>query len=53
MLDVRKQQKARPEADKETLNRQIAATDKAIDQRACELHGLTEEEIRIVAETDT
>jgi hypothetical protein len=30
------------------IERQIAATDKQIDALVCELHGLTEEEIKIV-----
>jgi hypothetical protein len=46
-----KMHKGLPEAkmphEQESLQRQIAATDKAIDALVCELHGLTEEEIRI------
>jgi hypothetical protein len=52
MLDVRKQQKARPEADKETLNGQIAATGRLTDAHVYELCGLTEKEARIL-EGDT
>ena len=36
--------------DKTALQRQIDATDRQIDRVVCELHGLTEEEIRIVEE---
>jgi hypothetical protein len=39
---------ARTEHEKTTLQRQIDATDKQIDQLVYELYGLTEEEIRIV-----
>ncbi|MCY2951837.1 MAG: hypothetical protein NTU53_07650 [Planctomycetota bacterium] len=37
-------------ADKESLQRQISATDKQIDQLVYQLYGLTEDEIRIVEE---
>jgi len=43
--------KARTAPDKTAIERQIAATDKQIDQLVYELYGLTEEEIRIVEET--
>jgi len=35
-------------SDRTAIERQIAATDKQIDQLVFELYGLTEEEIRIV-----
>ena len=38
--------------DKTAIERQIAATDKQIDELANELYGLTEEEIRIVEGTE-
>ena len=34
--------------EQESIQRQVAATDKAIDARVYELYGLTEDEIRIV-----
>jgi hypothetical protein len=40
--------KAKTPHERESLQRQIAATDKAIDALVYELYGLTEEEIRIV-----
>jgi hypothetical protein len=40
--------KARTAPDKTAIERQIAATDKRIDQLVYELYGLTEDEIRIV-----
>jgi type II restriction/modification system DNA methylase subunit YeeA len=40
--------KARTEHEKTTLQRQIQATDKQIDQLVYGLYGLTEEEIKIV-----
>jgi hypothetical protein len=40
--------KAKTPHEQESLQRQIAATDKAIDALVYELYGLTEEEIRIV-----
>jgi hypothetical protein len=40
--------KARTAPDKTAIGRQVAATDKQIDQLVHELYGLTEEEIRIV-----
>jgi hypothetical protein len=40
--------KARTPHDKELIERQISATDKAIDGLVYELYGLTESEIRIV-----
>ena len=39
--------------DKKFIQRQIATTDKQIDQLVYELYGLTEEEIRIVEEVTT
>jgi hypothetical protein len=39
---------ARTAPDKTAIERQIAATDKQIDQLVYELYGLTEEEIRIM-----
>jgi hypothetical protein len=38
-------------ADKELYRRQIATTDRQIDALAYELYSLTEEEIKIVAES--
>jgi hypothetical protein len=40
--------KARTAPDRTAIERQIAATDKQIDQLVYELYGLTEEEVRIV-----
>ena len=40
--------KAKTPHEQESLQRQVAATDKAIDALVYELYGLTEEEIRIV-----
>jgi hypothetical protein len=40
--------RAKSPQEKERLERQIEATDKAIDSLVYELYGLTEEEIRIV-----
>jgi hypothetical protein len=40
--------KAKTPHEQESLQRQIAATDKAIDALVYELYGLAEEEIRIV-----
>ena len=40
--------KAKTPHEQESLQRQIAATDKAIDTLVYELYGLTEEEIRVV-----
>ena len=40
--------KAKTPHEQETLQRQIAATDKAIDTLACKLFGLTGDEIKIV-----
>jgi hypothetical protein len=34
--------------DKTAIERQIVATDQQIDQLVCELHELTEEEVRII-----
>lgn len=49
MLELNKDlQKARTDTEQTRLKRQIAATDKQIDQLVYELYGLTEEEIRIV-----
>jgi len=36
--------------EQESLHRQIAATDKAIDALVYELYGLTEDEVRVVEE---
>ncbi len=48
-LELRKDPpKARTAPDKTAIERQIAATDKQIDQLVYELYGLTEEEIGIV-----
>jgi hypothetical protein len=38
-------------ADRELYQRQINATDRAIDRLVYDLYGLTEEEIRIVKES--
>ena len=49
MLELNKQlQKAHFDSEKEPIERQIAATDKKIDELVYKLYGLTEEEIRIV-----
>jgi type I restriction-modification system DNA methylase subunit len=49
MLELNKQlQKAHFDSEKEPIERQIAATDKKIDDIVYELYGLTEEEIKIV-----
>ena len=40
----------RVEAEQDTLQRQIEATDRQIDSQVYELYGLTEEEIWIVEE---
>ena len=40
--------KAKTPHEQESIERQIAATDKAIDALVYELYGLNEEEIRIV-----
>jgi hypothetical protein len=40
--------KAKTPHEQESLQRQIAATDKTIDALVYELYGLTEEEVRIV-----
>ena len=39
--------------ERAVLERQIAATDKAIDQLVYELYGLTEDEIRLVEEEES
>jgi hypothetical protein len=44
----RKLQLAKTPHEKETLQRQIDATDKQIDQLVYQLYGLTDEEIKIV-----
>ncbi len=52
MLDLHKQlQKASFETEKEPIERQIAATDKKIDDLVYKLYGLTEEEVRIIEGT--
>jgi len=49
MLELNKQlQKAHFDSEKEPIERQIAATDKKIDELVYTLYGLTEEEIKIV-----
>ncbi len=49
MLSLNKQlSSAKTDHEKTSLQRQIDATDKQIDQLVYELYGLTEEEIRIV-----
>ncbi len=40
--------KAKTPHEQESIQRQIAATDRQIDELVCELYGLTEDEIRIV-----
>jgi tRNA(Ile)-lysidine synthase TilS/MesJ len=47
ILDLHKRIPATPQ-EQEQLQRQIAATDRQIDQLVYQLYGLTEEEIRIV-----
>ncbi|MBN1452744.1 MAG: hypothetical protein JW963_17135 [Anaerolineales bacterium] len=49
MLALHKQQPSTP-GEKEMLKREIAATDRQIDELVYELYGLTEEEIKIVEE---
>ncbi len=44
--------KAKTPHEQESLQRQIAATDKAIDALVYELPGLTEDEIRIVEDEE-
>jgi DNA-binding protein H-NS len=52
MLKLQKQfAAAKTSHEKTAIQRQIAATDKRIDQLVYELYGLTDEEIRIVEET--
>jgi hypothetical protein len=49
MLDLHKRlPKAKSQADREALARQIAAADRQIDELVYELYGLTKDEIRIV-----
>jgi hypothetical protein len=49
ILELNKQlQKAHFDSEKEPIERQIAATDKKIDELVYTLYGLTEEEIKIV-----
>jgi len=43
--------KAKTPDEKTRIQRQIAATDKQIDQLVYELYGLTDDEIKIVEET--
>ena len=51
VLDLHKQlPKAKTPHERESLQRQIAATDKAIDALVYELYGLTQEEMRTVEE---
>ena len=51
MLDLHKQlPKAKTPHEQESIQRQIAATDRVIDAMVYELYGLTEEKIRIVEE---
>ena len=52
MLDLHKRlPNANAPHDKQTLQRQIDATDRQIDKLVYELYGLTEEEIRVVEGT--
>jgi len=44
--------KARTAPDKTAIERQIAATDKQIDELVYELYGLTKDEIRVVEGAD-
>jgi len=46
----RRRHVAKTDHDKKLIQRQIAATDKQIDQLVYELYGLTDKEIRIVEE---
>jgi len=49
MLDLHKQlPKAKTPHEQESLQRQIAATDRQIDALVYELYGLTEDEIRVL-----
>jgi type I restriction-modification system DNA methylase subunit len=53
MIDLHKQLlKVKTPHEKESLQRQIDATDKHIDQLVYELYGLTEDEIKIVEEAN-
>ncbi|OGC24981.1 hypothetical protein A2291_01530 [candidate division WOR-1 bacterium RIFOXYB2_FULL_42_35] len=53
MLGLHKQlPKAKLPQDKESIQRQIDATDKQIDQLVYQLYGLTDEEIKIVEEVE-
>jgi len=53
MLDLHKQKSAaKVPAEREALERQIAATDQEIDKLVYELYNLTEEEIKMVEEKD-
>ena len=47
MLDLHKRESSTPQ-ESDSIQRQIAATDAAIDKLVYELYGLTEEEIAIV-----
>ena len=47
MLELHKQSPRLPQ-EKESLQREIESTDKAIDRLVYELYGLSEEEIKIV-----
>jgi hypothetical protein len=52
MLDLHKKlHKASFDSEKEPIQRQIAATDRKIDELVYKLYGLTEEEIKIVEGT--
>jgi hypothetical protein len=49
MLDLHKRlPKAKSQADSVAMQRQIAATDRQIDELVYELYGLTAEEIKVV-----
>jgi len=49
MLDLHKQlPKARTPHEREAVQRQIALTDRQIDELVYELYGLTKDEIRVV-----
>ena len=52
MLNLHKQlPEAKTPHERESIERTIAGTDKAIDQLVYELYGLTEEEIRVIEGT--
>jgi len=51
MLDLHKRLKEAKGEEKKNLERQIARTDRKIDELVYELYGLTEKEMRLVEES--